>query len=251
MRNRYPNVRGETYSGLCQIEDPANVPPTAGAARSDLVVARVEDSQFAGQAPGAPRTEVITNVPAGTTRFVQLGRAYPAIELSRLDIPANTAAITAAMIVDLRRLAQPHQSRELMSQAAPQPIILTSPGWTRWPNWNPVVEIPWWATHVNALIMLQSIGGGGAPTRGELRGRVAGAGDVTIQASWASLFEFSDAGRWSFAQTVGGFIPPQFRGLPATFSLEGHIDEAFGAGRIGTNPGSAMAYDVQFSEQAV
>jgi len=246
IRSGYPGVAGETYMALCQVEDLAAVAPTAGAARSDLVVARIDDPQFAGQAPGRPSTEVIPNVPAGTTRFAQLGRAYPAKELARIDIPANTAAVTAGMVTDLRSLAQPRSSRLLMSQATPQPVVLNSVDvWVSWPGWNPIVDVPPWATNINVLITLQGVGKAGTDlARGELRGRVG-----NLQTSGPLLFEFTDPGRSGYVVTVGGFIAPASRGMPVQLFLEGHVASDSGAGRIGTNPGSHMAFDVQFTEQ--
>ena len=98
------------------------MPPANASARSHLVVVTVGDPEFS-QA-GHPwmlvsdppegeeltfqyvRFHIIQNVPASTKRFSDLGLSYPAYELARLDIPANTTTITQEMIVDLREVEE-------------------------------------------------------------------------------------------------------------------------------------------------
>lgn len=113
----------ETYSGRHLQAESVNVAPTGGAARSDLVIARVEDPYWDGSPWPNPdpngdsplarqnaqywRLRVLGGVPAGTKTVDELGLGNSAIALARIDLPVNTASVTQGMITDLRPSTNP------------------------------------------------------------------------------------------------------------------------------------------------
>ncbi|MGP5725840.1 hypothetical protein ACTXOR_08630 [Arthrobacter rhombi] len=159
--NRYEQGNGQSYGVRNATQ--SEVPITAtgsGGGRTDLVVIRVLDPQYEGQYPANPeefdftRLEVIEGVPAGTKTFRELNRNYPAIELAKVTLPKSTATVTAAMITDLREVAQPKvldvwRPRPL---AAPDVETLTASGEVGeyFPNagGTQYIDIPEWATRM-------------------------------------------------------------------------------------------------------
>ncbi len=163
MLNRYAGGNDrQSYMGFNQSDTNTVISATSGTGRSDLIVARVIDPQYGDAAPpSVPNgpyvgTAIIPNVPSTTTTFSQLGLNYPAIEIARIDIPPNTGTITNAMIVDLRKLAQPRTMRQLYTLQFVLTYKLTASGGA-YQTWigNPVgyssgIPIPSWATRVVA-----------------------------------------------------------------------------------------------------
>ena len=89
----------------------AIAPNNTASARSDLLIARVIDPYIAGSPwsiptdrPNGPYVEpaIIQGVPSTTRTVRSLGNNWSAIDLARIDIPANTSTITSGMIVPLR-----------------------------------------------------------------------------------------------------------------------------------------------------
>ncbi|WP_405889473.1 hypothetical protein OG427_02815 [Streptomyces sp. NBC_00133] len=137
------------------------VAPTGASARSDLLVLRVEDPEYEGT--GNPETQdigyfhVISGVSATATAPPA---GMTAIPLARLDIPLNTATITAAMIKDLRGIANPRRTRELFTAF---PNVASTLGysdnkWHVWPTaarWN--ILVPPWATNVKLVTTIAGL----------------------------------------------------------------------------------------------
>ncbi|MFH9425975.1 hypothetical protein [Streptomyces sp. NPDC017529] len=102
------------YSAYNIGTDTVSISATGGSPRSDMLVLRVEDPQYEGTRDPATDPvvfwEVIPNV-SSTATTVPSG--YSAIPLARIDIPASTATITNAYIVDLRQVANPRRERIL------------------------------------------------------------------------------------------------------------------------------------------
>lgn len=102
----------ESYTGMIDVEEQVGTTPTGtGAGRSDLVVFIVKDSnnpQEGWDEPADPangpyiETEIITGVPANTTKWSQLGLLGSAIAVARIDFPPSTGTVTQGMIKDLR-----------------------------------------------------------------------------------------------------------------------------------------------------
>jgi hypothetical protein len=107
----YSNQGGQAYAARNAGEEEVTV-PAATTARSDMLVLRINDTKYGGGTPDNAASgpyakfELISNVGSSATTL-PVGLGYPAIALARIDIPANTQAITNAMIKDLRRTVRP------------------------------------------------------------------------------------------------------------------------------------------------
>lgn len=172
LLNRYPGGGQQSY-GLRNATQ-TNVPITAtgsSGGRTDLVVARVLDPQYEGPAPADPtnfqysQLTVVQGVPSGTKTAKELNLNYPAVALARIAIPASTATITAGMITDLRKVAQPRKERSMM-------VIFPTGDWragtaqqmpTSYNTWpialgqRPYVDVPEWATRCDIVAHLSGI----------------------------------------------------------------------------------------------
>lgn len=113
--NRFAGVDGGQQSYLLRNpgdHGPVTINPTpSGSGRSDLVAVIIEDPQYAGQpAPASVangpyvRVRVYEGVAANVTTLEQVAPGQAGLALARVDIPANTGTITAAMIKNLREL---------------------------------------------------------------------------------------------------------------------------------------------------
>ncbi|MFJ4684705.1 hypothetical protein [Streptomyces sp. NPDC088789] len=137
------------------------VAPTGAAARSDLICLRVEDPEYEGNRhPATDDIGYFHIVPgvSSTTRTTPAGMT--AIPLARLDIPANTATITNAMITDLRRIANPRRERTLYTAypSSLSRLVAQNGQWYDWPaaaRWK--VPIPKWATHAKLVVTLAGL----------------------------------------------------------------------------------------------
>lgn len=101
-----------TYSSRNQGSSTVTIAATGGSPRSDMVILRVEDPEYEGTLDPATDNinyfQVISNVSSSATTIPD-GRT--GIPLARIDIPASTSTITNAMIVDLRKIANPRRDR--------------------------------------------------------------------------------------------------------------------------------------------
>lgn len=157
----------QSYIGSNPDDDSIDIPATGASARSDLIVARVENP-ITGEpwlAPDDPLTGqyIFTRrypgVASDTTHVGQVDPSASAITLARIDIPPSTGAITDAMIVDLRKtIAAPLDAAATYTDTTvftvddvlpPPPNIAghQESAWVNWPSlatWN--VPVPTWAT---------------------------------------------------------------------------------------------------------
>jgi hypothetical protein len=177
--SKYPQVGQQSYVFRNMTDTAVPVTPTgASAGRSDLLIARVRDPSVSTSGDPAPTSipngpyimpHVVSNVPNTTKSVHQItpSPGFTGITLARLDIPANTAAITQAMIKDLRSTAtkatppQPAPEAEGTNEAeavlyrnmvkcngsALQDENLTYINWPSEAVWNNVL-IPKWCTHI-------------------------------------------------------------------------------------------------------
>ncbi|MET9776134.1 hypothetical protein ABZ023_18070 [Streptomyces sp. NPDC006367] len=165
--NRAAGAAYQAYAGRLPTADRAKVAATGVSARSDLVVARVENPHSYGETwpdPSDPKvgpyifTRVLSNVPKTTTRVSQVRPGDSAIALARIDLPANTSSVTQAMITDLRSMVSPRRERVLYTAfpAAGSTLTYSDNKWHNWPGeparWN--IDVPLWATRVKIVTTL-------------------------------------------------------------------------------------------------
>lgn len=238
--------------------------PSSGG-RSDLIVARVEDPNMAGELWGPPASvkagpyihaRVIAGVPAGTKRLQDVpGYAnHSAITLARIDIPASTGTITESMIVDLRRLCtvrSSRASRQANSTGTPvstgrNALVTASQQFIRWPDvalWQ--IETPAWATHAIIRGSVESYAVKQGSTTGRIRATFAG--KETNHTSFDENHNGSDTFRNGI--TFGGevAIAPQYRGIVNALEFQGTRSENLGF--LDADIYTASLLDITFEER--
>lgn len=268
IRNRATGGAAQTYVGRLPQADTVEIAPTgSGAGRSDLIVARVEDPYMPGepwQEPEDPTrgpyvfTRVIPNVsPTATT--APAGQS--AIPLARIDLPASTGTVTAAMITDLREVALPRSYRRLFT------YNLTSDDGTQyissdgseqfWPNvpdqvWY--VDIPEWATHANIIGHWGGVKMQKSTAWGTIWVRIGrpdgyGEGNVRTQDQrWDALASGNENDQvretWAAADDIT--IPAALRGTSQPIRLMAR--RMAGGASPGLDSASSISVDVQFTE---
>jgi hypothetical protein len=168
--NRAPGYPNQMYTGRITSEDVVPVQnTTSSGGRTDLVVIRILNPDTEGVAPPQNRdsgpyavTQLIQNVPVGTTTVAELNLGYSAIALARLQIPPSTSAIQANMITNLRDVKQtPVAAPSSFVDVANYTSNSTLPpppngsgtrysAWVSWPSaasWQ--VPVPTWATEAH------------------------------------------------------------------------------------------------------
>ena len=264
----------------------AVAPNNTGSARSDLLIALVQDPYIAGspwtiptdRANGPYVIPYIIQGVAPTTRTVRsLGNNWSAINLARIDIPALTSTITSGMIVSLRDRvgAAPAQ---IPPPSAPPPVpdvniyidnpeneffsLLPGPGTAQnfpsqqvnvWRNWplasEVVVPIPTWATTMDAQYSLIN-----AHTNDDVWGEArieVGSGELY---SGSLVYDFNKSTGGERIQVYAGgrmAIPTAMRGKNKRFRVNARsLDVAPNEpGTMYVDRGSLIRLEVVFKEQ--
>jgi hypothetical protein len=258
----------------------------SASSRSDLVVARVIDPYVAGSPWNIPTDRangpyvepfIIQGVPSTIRTIRSLGNNWSAIDLARIDIPANTATITQAMIVSLRsRVSAAPAQVPPPSTPAPVPdvniyidnpeneffTLLPGPStqqlfpstqknvWRSWPAISEiVVPIPNWATTMDAQFSLLQ-----AHTDNDVWG------ETRIEVGSAELYSQSVV--YDFNKSTGGeridiyaggrmTIPSAMRGQNKRFRVNARSLDIAPAepGTMYVDRGSLIRLEVVFKEQ--
>lgn len=255
--NTYPQQTHQAYAGRNPADTYITIAPTAGAARSDLIVARINDPQYGGSAqlPGGPFAylDVISNV-GSTADKVPAGTSFPAIPLARVTIPPSTGTITNAMITDLRSLIRQRSKREVfVIQPSTADIIASgTPIYSDEPaGAYPDIKIPSWATRATISYQVGGLKFTAADGKGALRIRIGtdALAVVTQDTPWDNTGSSSSSFR--IAASGGGSIriPPEYRGTAQRVALQGTNHTGVLTAQRGTlDAGSTIVVDVEFTE---
>jgi hypothetical protein len=253
----YSGARQQTYVARNATETESEAfGATSSSARSDLVVVRVEDRKYEGQ-PLTPeqaatfqfvRTEIIRGVPSSTTTAEALNLPYPAYALARVNIPASTATITNAMIVDLRNLASPHSLRRIFNGMGIGGLAISNEAsWGTFPGYQPTVEVPVWATHATVLGTMEGVNHVHPATVGEWRLLLGNKTDTPL---YYDLSALPDSGTDRVGMTaIGNFVVTDVAGTTQRLSAQGKRSGY--SGFLATRSGTHMIFDVQFEQRAV
>lgn len=278
----------EAYMGRNKADEIVTISPNNSASqRSDLLMVRVEDPFIAGSEFNIPldvgvgpyiKPFVVANVPSTIRTVRALGNNWAAVPLARIDIPANTSAITTAMIVNLRTKCGPppppappvvvpppviddpidpimveHNYFELKPGPSSGSQDLTSAQVGTWRNWPSGAEftiaIPDWATTMDVILTLHNT----IVTDdvwGEVRIEIGSAEVYTD----ARVYDFNKStGKERFEVVAGGkvSIPTSVRGKNKRFRINAR---SLGAGseHPGTlqfDRGSLAHLQIAFKEQ--
>ncbi|MGA5411555.1 hypothetical protein ACPCSC_30410 [Streptomyces lavendulocolor] len=259
--NRAPGSQYQAYAARLPSRDEVNIAATGSTARSDLIVARIENPYSYGETwpqPSDPAngpyvfTRVISNVPKTTTRVKQVRSTDSAITLARIDIPANTTNITQGMIKDLREMANPRRRRVLRYMHGFNGV--DEVGNTRYPsfeefpngcNWD--IEIPEWATSATIIATWAGLDQRNAKdSYGHLRARLG-----TLHTAITNYDCDWEGSPQRFTLIGGGVlsIPPSLRGTVQDLVMEGcgTANTAY-SGVLEADGGSTMFCDIEFVE---
>lgn len=235
IHNKANSASYEAYAARLPLVDQVSIAPTGGTARSDLIVARVEDpfepnstwptpSQAAIDNGTAEfvRTHVIPGVSAATKTVPSEFAGMSLIVLARIDIPANTTNITNAMIVDLRRLTKSFSAPPQEKVVYPTALrTLSATSFVTWPSDLAfTVEVPSWATHMQATAQLGGVIHGTAAAFGLFQILVGGT--VLNGANAVDLTAVTNRDRTTIL--VAGSktpVPTSMRGTSQTALLQG------------------------------
>lgn len=251
--NRYASGSSQSYIGYNVGEATVAVSPNTGSTtRYDLVYAHITDpGQSGGGSTAAPvETRIIqSGVTVNTTQLNQVaGYANTAgYALARLAIPANTSAITQAMITDLRGVAQARRQTEvLVTNLTGATSNQASGTWNLFPNqatWD--VTIPSWATRMSVVAQVQGIEITGTSGQG-----FAGKFRVKAASQLSPETEFNLAITSGTKDTAGTLVAGDLpvtkatRGTSQVFRLE--AIKSSGAAELKANAGTVIVLQVTF-----
>jgi len=253
----------EMYAARMPTVDTVPIGATgSGAGRSDLIIARIEDPNVAGSPWAQPSsvaagpyvfTRVISGVPNTTRTVAELNLGYTAVALARVDIPVSTSAITQAMIVDLRKVANPRTDRRAYTNNPTTTINLTAAAPADWfGTWT--VDVPLWATRAVVILTI----GGVKHTR--LSSSAAGTATGSVRVALGSLFtqtagynlettlnNSTSRNMFGAADTVA--LPLAVRGTNQTLRIQGA--QTGGNVPVAADVNTFATVDVEFQEGAV
>lgn len=260
VRNRSANAINQSYVASARSQSVLDVAPTGAAARSDLLVIRVKDPQYSPWSlpNGADAATyqyvepfIIQNVAATTKTAKELNLGYSAVELARIDIPANTTNILDSMIKPLGQVARAQRESDVFTLNNSATYTLNTAGLIDWPlDLKKNVDIPLWATHcvVSAFItQVDPIWSTVAP--------VASNGWLTIALgtlqALGTVWEVRSATEPTMTIGIADtlVIPASMRGTTQTMKTRGNRNTGNAALRF--NAGSAGIVNYTFQERVV
>jgi hypothetical protein len=248
VRGRVNAFQG-SYAVRNQGAATVDIAPTGGSSRSDMIIVRVEDPEYEGSLD--PETDqinyfqVISNV-SSSALSIPDGRT--GIPLARIDIPASTSTITDAMIVDLRKVANPRRDRRLYTQSpiADSSLIGASTTYSYFNTalgWN--IAVPDWATTVRIKLDISSIRYSVADYAGALSATFGSS--LTLQP--ISLDDNQGTGVRKIPAIVADTltVPAAYRGTTQTLRAQANGSSG-NAGRINVSTYTTFVADVEFEE---
>jgi hypothetical protein len=269
ITSRAANQQGQTYVPRNPTSDTVAVPQTGSSGGvSRLVVARVEDPWVAGEPWDDPADPTVgpyvfsrlIDCPAGTRKLQAVaGHANDTgYAFARIDQPANTATITAAMITDLRQLAKPRtKTVTVRGVLTAQTVTLSDTAWVNFPSGGiPGVEIPEWATHMSGRVSSTYGAVSGSPYF-NARAHMSASSMVTDTLFSEPTFDATSVPvtgqfRNPFELPANGDfpVPARLRGTTQQFMTRVSAASSSAAGaQIKTNPGDYFYLDVTFTEK--
>ncbi|MFD4933429.1 hypothetical protein [Streptomyces virginiae] len=258
ITNKAPGSAYQSYAGRLPVAEQVAVAATGVSARSDLIVARIENPFSQGESwplPSDPKvgpyifTRVISGVPKTTVDVKQVRPGDSAIALARIDLPPNTASITAAMITDLREMVQPRRERRVYPLFTPTAEFLFPEDgvWRDWPNVARVnVRIPKWATRVQIVTTIGGLGLFNALVRAEVQHFL---GDSVWGGHPTTIDDDQGGGLRRLTQVVASTVdvPPSMRGTTQPLFLKTWMSTDH-TGDLRVDDRSAIVHDVEFQE---
>ncbi|MFI1182477.1 hypothetical protein ACH4UT_23385 [Streptomyces sp. NPDC020799] len=240
-----------SYSAYNIGQETVAVSPTGATPRSDLIVLRVTDPEYEGGLdPAKDKINTFQVIPAVSPTATAPPSGITGIALARLDIPAKTGTITAGMITDVRRVANPRRARTLYTafpNGSPSQLRQTDNKYADWPasaRW--MVPVPGWATTAIVVVTIAGLRIDGANAFGALQ-TVLGThqGEDTLIDD-----DQKDVRRTTtvIADTIP--VPAEYRGTTQPLFLQTQLNPKF-TGYLQVDGGVSIVADVEFTEGPV
>lgn len=257
--NRAAGASYQAYAGRLPTADRVSIAATGVTPRSDLIVARVENPYSYGETwpnPSDPKvgpyifTRVISNVPKTTTRVSQVRPSDSAIELARIDIPANTSTITQAMITDLRSMVSPRRDRRIYT-SFPTSLSTLSYSDNKWHNWPGAarwdIAVPTWATRMKIITTLAGLRFTKADVFAKMQNVFGGqlGQDTVIDDD-----QGANTRRSTIVLADNMSIPASMRGTTQTLYLQTYMYKSE-TGDVSVDGGTSIIADIEFVEAPV
>lgn len=245
-----PGTFAQAYGDYMSSQDTVQfVPNISASTRSDLLIARISDNYAdpAASPPADPvvgpycKFDIISNVSSSCTSIAQVEAGATAIDLARIDWPANTNGITSTMIKDLRSVISANGQRLTITQPGDPPgfvenvwtdiktagtssdtLIESQNTFKTWPASSVyTIAVPLDATYVDVSMKVlnssQTIG----PVWGETRISLSLASPSTTVTSQLVPFNMDVAGSFVLIAAGGRVaIPAVMRGQLITLKME-------------------------------
>ena len=254
--NRFVAADGGQQSYL--LRNPADqagvaINPTApGVGRTDLVAVIVEDPQYAGQpAPASVadgpyvRVKVYEGVPAGTTSLTQVDPGQVGLALARVAIPANTSAITDAMITSLRTMLSFRVEPFVVSLNTAGHIAMPGPGLANWIG-NVDCLVPSWANRLSLKAAVSGAVALGGSAGAQMRAVLTGASGTIATEAIAGTISASGRFPTTIVGVSGLVIPAAMRGQSLKLWVQGA--QTGGTGAAEADSYTAAHFDLLFSQ---
>ncbi|MEW1657845.1 hypothetical protein [Streptomyces sp. NPDC093707] len=254
--NRAAGAPYQAYAGRLPIGEQVPIAATGPSARSDLIVARVENPYSYGETwpqPTDPKvgpyvfSRVVSGVPKTTTSVRQVRSGDSAIALARIDLPPNTSSVTQAMITDLRSMVRPRRDRRLHT-AFPSTLsrlVYSDNIWKRWPmeaRWD--IAVPEWATRAKIVTTIAGLRLSFANVFADMQHVFAG---VKGQDTVIDDDQGSGTRRNTVVIADNMYLPAAVRGTTQSLYLQTLISKAE-AGDVGVDAATSIVCDVEFVE---
>ena len=251
MLNKFPGGANQSYVGSVSTATTLSVQPTnTSGGRSDMVIARVRDPQYGTYGtfnPANPNAfdffsvEIIQGVnPALRT----LNVPYPAVVLARIDIPANTATITNAMIVDLREKVNARRLTVTRVIAPSGDLNATTIGYRNFPlGTAPTVDVPEWATRLIMKTYYSGLEVTGPVVAG-FRGVI---GTVVDNNNGIVAKTASGMNRETYVHLSQFSIPKEYRGTTRAFATQAYRTSS--GGNVQLDYQTTIGYELTFLEE--
>lgn len=248
----YKNGGQQTYLARHPSETVVSVASTGASARTDLIVAQIEDPFLTGSPYPSPANPAVG--PYVAIRVLSNTSTLPAglnaIVLARITRPANDTIVENADITDLRALVQPRTQRFVTMNGPTPEVQMVAAGGAVWPDYRPSTLVPPWATHVTVMAYIVSIGQRNGIAKGVINTTLGPSGATQFRASNVPYdLEAFTSMRHTLMVGGSGTLNPALRGTTQTLGLE--ASRTTGPGYLVTVAGTQVIYDVTFDEKTV
>lgn len=255
IASNFPGASGQSYIARGVGSTDIAVAKAGTSTTTRYVIIRITDPAYAGQPTPAKPAEGPYAIPDVVASITNL--AYPFIALAKIVMPANTVNITNAMITDMREVANPRTGRvQRMSRVIPNLDLTTQlPNYQNWPSSTPPeIDIPAWATRVQATLQVFGVGVVNAGTLGDWE-LVIGWAPGPVLISNMSTYDFNQFGTAAnpmrapaMGLILDAAIPASMRGTRQTIRGRGGRSLASGTGFLRADHQTQVQYDVWFAE---